>query len=392
LSATFPLEPVPHEREDLRAVWPILFPLVFAACGLLAVLAPGLLSWTASGHRAVVLLVLCVSATALEWYSVELPDGEQIHLTAVVVLYAAVVYGVMPAVAVALVATVATQIALRKVAAKFVYNVAHSVVGAGVAAWAALYVARYSHALPLTVAAAVLALSGVNIGLVCLARARSTASPWWIEVRRIVLSSWTTCTLVAAVLPFLIIGIRASPWYGVLAIGPLLAITSQLSAKTQASRARDEALTDALTGLGNRRLFDERLASEVERSDRRERPLSVCLIDLDGFKSINDRFGHLAGDQALIAVASTLRRGGEAFRYGGDEFALVLPEHDESEAAAIADAVGARVRGLEVEGVSLSISYGLAVYRSSGPLPASEIVRVADDNLYRAKRSNRRTL
>jgi diguanylate cyclase (GGDEF)-like protein len=197
--------------------------------------------------------------------------------------------------------------------------------------------------------------------------------------------------LVAAVLPFLIIGIRASPWYGVLAIGPLLAITSQLSAKTQASRARDEALTDALTGLGNRRLFDERLASEVERSDRRERPVSVCLIDLDGFKSINDRFGHPVGDQALIAVASTLRRGGEAFRYGGDEFALVLPEHDESEAAAIADAVGARVRSLEVEGAPLSISYGLAVYRSSGSLPASDIVRVADDNLYRAKGSNRRT-
>jgi diguanylate cyclase (GGDEF)-like protein len=202
-----------------------------------------------------------------------------------------------------------------------------------------------------------------------------------------------TCALIAAVLPFLVIGIRASPpWYGVLAIGPLLAIGSQLRAKTRASRARDEALTDALTGLGNRRLFDERLASEVERADRRELPLSVCLIDLDAFKSINDRFGHPVGDQALTAVASTLRRGGEAFRYGGDEFALVLPEYDESEAAAIADAVSARVRDLEVEGISLSISLGLAVYRPLGPLAASEIVRVADDNLYRAKRSNRRTL
>jgi diguanylate cyclase (GGDEF)-like protein len=172
----------------------------------------------------------------------------------------------------------------------------------------------------------------------------------------------------------------------VLAIGPLLAIRSQLSATSRASTARHQALTDVLTGLGNRRLFDERLSSEIERADRHKTPLSVCLIDLDAFKSINDRFGHLVGDRALIAVASTLRRGGEAFRHGGDEFALVLPEHDESEAFAIADAVSARVRDLELEGVSLSISYGCAVYRPSGPLPATEIVRAADDNLYAAKR------
>jgi diguanylate cyclase (GGDEF)-like protein len=389
LSATFSPDSVPHDREDLRAVWPILFPLVLAASALLFVSAPGLSS---EMHRAFVLLVLCAGATVLEWRPVGLSGGEQIHLTPVVVLYAAVVYGVTPAVAVALVSTLAMQIASRKAPSKLAYNVAHSVLAAGLAAWVAQYAHRHGHALPLDVAAASLIFFAINVGLVSLAQALSTALPWWAELRRGVMSTWTTSALIASLLPFLIVGVRASPWYAVLALGPMLAIKSQLSAQTRASTARHEALTDALTGLGNRRLFDERLANEVERADRRKLPLSVCLIDVDAFKSINDHFGHPVGDQALVTVASTLRRGGEAFRYGGDEFALVLPDHDESEAAAIADAVSARVRDLEAESISLSISFGLAVYRPAGPLAASEIVRVADDNLYRAKRSNRRTL
>jgi diguanylate cyclase (GGDEF)-like protein len=386
LTADLSLDPAPHDRDDLRAVWPILLPLVVAAIGLLALSASDLSHWTGSGHRALILLVLCASAAALEWFSVELPDGRQIQMTPVVVLYASVVYGVTAAVVVALVSTLLTQIASRKSAVRLTYNVAQSVLAAGIAAWAAHYMARHWHTLPLTVAAASLTLLSINVGLVSLARSLHSVSPWGAEVRRNTSSAWTTGALIASVLPFLILGVRASPWYAVLAIGPLLAIRSQLSATSRASTARHQALTDVLTGLGNRRLFDERLASEIERADRRQTPLSVCLIDLDSFKSINDRFGHLVGDQALRAVASTLRRGGEAFRYGGDEFALVLPEHDESEGVGIADAVSARVRDLEVQGVSLSISYGCAVYRSAGPLPASEIVGVADDNLYAAKR------
>jgi diguanylate cyclase (GGDEF)-like protein len=386
LTADFSIDPASQDRDDLRAVWPVLVLLIVAAGTLLAVSADALSDWTGNLHRTLVLLVLCASAMALEWFPVELPDGRRIQLTPTVVLYAAVVYGVTAAVAVALVSTLVTQVAARKPAVKRTYNVAQSVLAAGLAAWAAHYVAHSADDLPLVVATASLTLFAVNIGLVSLARSLQAASPWRAEARRNTASSWTTMALIASVLPFLILGVHESTWYTVLAIGPLLAIRLQLSATTRATTARHEALTDSLTGLGNRRLFDERLASEVERSDRRQLPLSVCLIDLDGFKSINDRFGHPVGDQALTAVASTLRRGGEAFRYGGDEFALVLPEHDESEATEIVNAVSARVRDLEVQGVRLSISHGCAVYRPSGPLAASEIVRVADDNLYLAKR------
>lgn len=386
MTADLSLDPASHDRKELRAVWPALVPLAVAAGVLLVLSARELSNWTGNGYRALVLLALCAAATGLEWFPVELPDGGRIQLTPVVVLYAVVVYGVTAAVAVALVSTLVTQIAARKVAAKLAYNVAQSVLAAGLAAWAAHYVVRSSDDLTLVVATAALTLFMINVGLVSLAQSLQAASPWWAEMRRNTSNSWTTMALIASVLPFLILGVRDSAWYGVLATGPLLAIRSQLSARTRVSTARHEALTDVLTGLGNRRLFDERLASEVERADRRQMPLSVCLIDLDAFKSINDRFGHLVGDQALIAVASSLRRGGEAFRYAGDEFALVLPEHDESEAIEIADAVSTRVRDLEVEGVRLSISYGCAVYRPSGPLPAGEIVRIADENLYLAKR------
>jgi diguanylate cyclase (GGDEF)-like protein len=361
--------------------------VVFAASAALIVAAPGLVSWTGSGHRALVLFALCATATALERFPVALPEGEWMHMTAIVVLYVAVVYGVTLSIAVALAYSLTVQIAFHKVAAKLGYNVAQSVLAAGFAGLAARYAADHWHALPLTVAAATLALLSANLGLVSLARALSTSSPWRTELRRSVALSATTGALMATVVPFLIIGVRASPWYAVLAIGPLVAIRLQLSANTRAVAARQQALTDPLTGLGNRRLFDDRLASEIARADRRASPLSVCLIDVDGFKSINDRFGHLVGDHALVAVASTLRRGGEAFRYAGDEFALVLPEHDEQEAAAIANAVSNRVRELEVKGVYLSISYGLAIYRPAGPLLASQIVQVADENLYVAKRS-----
>jgi len=93
------------------------------------------------------------------------------------------------------------------------------------------------------------------------------------------------------------------------------------------------ALTDPLTGLGNHRHFHERLERELAQARERRLPLSLCLIDVDDFKRINDRFGHPAGDRLLSQLATRLRQTGEAFRLGGDEFALLLPGLDESAAS-----------------------------------------------------------
>src|SRR5204862_6568243 len=101
------------------------------------------------------------------------------------------------------------------------------------------------------------------------------------------------------------------------------------------------ARTDSLTGLVNRREFEERFGAEVERSTRTGRPLSILVLDLDWFKEFNDRFGHSAGDRALTLLAEALRRATRTSdvlaRLGGEEFAVLAPETDEKEGLLLAE-------------------------------------------------------
>ena len=155
--------------------------------------------------------------------------------------------------------------------------------------------------------------------------------------------------------------------------------------------AEQRALTDALTGLANRRAFDQELARQVASSARHGRPLSLAMFDIDRFKSINDHFGHDAGDAALIAVANAIteevRRADICFRWGGDEFVVLLPEvlRDGAETLAqrISDAVrrGARTPGDQ----QVSIGSGTATLRV-GERPM-ELVERADARLLAVKRA-----
>jgi diguanylate cyclase (GGDEF)-like protein len=154
---------------------------------------------------------------------------------------------------------------------------------------------------------------------------------------------------------------------------------------------RAQADRDSLTGMLNRRAFMRELHSEIERSLRYGRRFVLALCDLDDFKSINDTDGHPAGDRALEAVAAllegTVRATDFAFRIGGDEFALLLPETDAAEAQ---DAVGRIVAALAGDGVlahGLGISFGLALFPIHGKTP-EELIRRADQALYAAKRSD----
>lgn len=161
-------------------------------------------------------------------------------------------------------------------------------------------------------------------------------------------------------------------------------------------QAERRALTDTLTGLANRRAFDEELARQVASSGRYGRPLSLAMLDVDDFKSINDRFGHDAGDAALIAVADAIidvvRRADICFRWGGDEFVLLLPEvlRDGAETVAqrISDAIrhGACTPGDE----QLAIGWGTATLRV-GERPM-EFVERADARLLAAKRASTTTV
>ena len=145
------------------------------------------------------------------------------------------------------------------------------------------------------------------------------------------------------------------------------------------------ALTDPLTGLGNARHFLERLERELDAGEESGEAVTLVLLDVDDFKSVNDRYGHPAGDAVLVEVAGCLRRGGEGFRLGGDEFALLLPARGRSEGIAIAEAVLARVATASyVHGGAVTASAGVATF--PGPaLARGDLVRAADAALYRAK-------
>jgi diguanylate cyclase (GGDEF)-like protein len=154
---------------------------------------------------------------------------------------------------------------------------------------------------------------------------------------------------------------------------------------------RAQADRDSLTGLLNRRAFMRELGTEIERSLRYGRHFVLALCDLDDFKSINDTDGHPAGDRALEAVAallqSTIRASDFAFRVGGDEFALLLPETDADEAHDAVRRIVTALSGDSVLGAGLGISFGLALFPIHGKTP-EELIRRADQALYAAKRSD----
>jgi diguanylate cyclase (GGDEF)-like protein len=152
---------------------------------------------------------------------------------------------------------------------------------------------------------------------------------------------------------------------------------------------REAAEVDGLTGCLNRYALQEQLDELIARAEQSGAPLSLALLDLDGFKSINDVFGHLSGDAVLTSVGAALRstvRGEDVVaRYGGDEFALILPDSDEERAAPVLDRVRAAIRSMDVPGGALTACVGLAERADSESL--KDLLGRADDALREAKGS-----
>jgi diguanylate cyclase (GGDEF)-like protein len=151
---------------------------------------------------------------------------------------------------------------------------------------------------------------------------------------------------------------------------------------------------DPLTRLGNRRAFTRRLGEEVARSGRYDQEFALMVCDVDGFKFLNDRHGHAAGDAALAAIGDvmrqTLRRSDSAFRLGGDEFALVLEQSGPEEAALVVDRICEGMATLDVgDGAELRASFGVAIGGGEAPDP-EVLMRAADAAMYEAKRAGAR--
>jgi diguanylate cyclase (GGDEF)-like protein len=191
--------------------------------------------------------------------------------------------------------------------------------------------------------------------------------------------------LMASASLMLVVLWQRSPLLSVALVGPLLAIALYQRSTFAALRAMRLALTDPLTGLGNHRHFHERLQRELAGAEHEGKDLSLCLVDIDDFKRINDRFGHPAGDRVLGQVASRLRQGGESFRLGGDEFAVLLPGLDDRSAVSVAQSIIERVGALDLEQVGpVTVSAGVATFPSQG-VGRDELIRLADSALYWAK-------
>jgi diguanylate cyclase (GGDEF)-like protein len=160
---------------------------------------------------------------------------------------------------------------------------------------------------------------------------------------------------------------------------------------------RDLAAHDPLTGLWNRAGLIDRLDRELARVRRGGSSLAVVIADLDHFKLVNDRYGHLAGDEVLRSAArrmqETLRPYDTAGRYGGEEFLLILPDCDRENAVRLAERVRQRIRGEPVDtddaAIPLTVSLGVAVARPGVSSDATSLIAAADQALYRAKETGR---
>src|SRR3954447_11724607 len=206
----------------------------------------------------------------------------------------------------------------------------------------------------------------------------------------------------AAVLYWAVLALSAKPdvfairWaqtVGTLAVAGILVHTLRNRVEELVHRLTDAARTDPLTGLQNRRAFEETMNAEVERAKRTHRPLCLLVCDLDHFKLVNDRFGHPTGDAALVRMGQLLsasrREIDPVARTGGEEFALILPETDAQEGYVVAERLRLAVEeAFAEEAVPLTISIGVASYPAQGS-DGDELFAAGDQALYAAKEMGR---
>jgi len=222
--------------------------------------------------------------------------------------------------------------------------------------------------------------------------------------------------------------VQAAPWETwwaklLMILGLIIAIMVAYQARIRALRAREKRLTllvdsrtrelasvnetllglsyaDPLTGIGNRRRFDQILETEWQRATRSKQPLALILVDIDRFKEFNDEFGHPEGDDCLKAVASTiadglLRRGDSVARYGGDEFAVILPGTNLEGALVVAEQLRRAIVNLEdrkgpaASKPRIEVSCGVGAMTPQPFDDSRRLLKLADDGLYKAKQEGR---
>src|SRR5476649_1809338 len=194
----------------------------------------------------------------------------------------------------------------------------------------------------------------------------------------------------------------ASPIFG--ADGQLAAVVETLRDMTDEKKAQvalqQLATRDGLTGLANRRCFDDTLQAEWQRALRHQQPLSLLMVDVDNFKQYNDAYGHVGGDECLqriaSAVASEMRANDLVARYGGEEFAVILPNQTLKGAAIVAERIRCRVERLQLprstsgdSRATVTVSIGAATSLPGPGTELGQLIHTADSAQYRAKHLGR---
>ena len=225
----------------------------------------------------------------------------------------------------------------------------------------------------------------VNLVLISAVLAVSAGKPFFKLIWDNAKQTTAPFALMTSAALMLVVLWERSPALSMALVGPLLAIALYQRSTFAALKAMRLALTDPLTGLGNHRHFHERLQRELADAEHESKSLTLCLVDIDDFKQINDRYGHPVGDRVLGQVAARLRQGGESFRLGGDEFAVLLPGLDPRDGVSVARSIVERVSAAQLDQIgSVTVSAGVATFPVQG-VGRDELIRLADSALYWAK-------
>jgi len=298
-------------------------------------------------------------------------------LASLFVVGTAVLYGWAAATVVAFAVQLLVEPIRKQLLIRLSYNASvYSLAGAAAGATAAGLEGTVS---ALVVPLATGAFYAVDLFLIALVVARAEDEPFLPLLYRTIRSTALVLVIMASLALILVVLWETEPLLSLLLFAPLAAYDLHQRSMLRALEAMRSATTDPLTDLGNRRRFEERLDGEL----RRGRRLSICLLDLDGLKRLNDTFGHQEGDRALIAVGERLKAGGEAFRIGGDEFALLLVGIEAEQARPLVEAL---LVDLTLDDQPLRVSGGIASDRDAGSV--AELVERADEALYRCKRKS----
>ena len=373
-----------------RRLSALILPVCLAGFGVLIAAGYAFTTTSHGGRELISLAAFTAAATLAERFPVPInaeSGGGVVSLTFVFAVAAIVLFGWAAGALLLLTATSIIQLSEHRPLERIAFNVAVlALVALAAGALISPIEGDSVGALFARVGVAATANYWVNMLLISGAIALSSRQHYLHLIRAHVRATIVPFAFMGSAALMLVVLWERSPVLSVALVGPLLAISLYQRSTHRALRAMRLALTDPLTGLGNHRHFHERLERELLNAEEQETPLTLCFVDIDDFKKINDRFGHPSGDRVLSQVAAKLRQSSEAFRLGGDEFALLLADHDEGMALAAANSIVERIAtAADFDHIgTVTVSAGLATFPVQGH-GRDELIRLADSALYWAK-------